>query len=96
MEGGASSPASRDVAHEQQEDWWDLLNGSGLVEDGTLAASVASFDMQSTAHPSDAPPSTEAIGRALFDAHTSLARLRQPRLPTMGVRCIRMDLRQWA
>ena len=85
LEGGAMDvsfePFSFDEVPEPQEGWTDSISIAGAECASSAASSVTRSSALSATGPSDVAPSTEAMGRALFDAHSSVARLSQPRLP---------------
>ena len=74
-------PFSFDEVPEPQEGWTDLISIAGAEGASSAASSVTRSLTLSATGPSDVAPSTEAMGRALFDAHSSVAGLSQPRLP---------------
>ena len=74
-------PPLQSVDQEQLEEPLDTFEDLGADEDDIESVSDLSSRPLPAIPLADDPPSTQDMGRALFDAHTSVASMNQPRLP---------------
>ena len=78
MDVDSFEPLSFDEVPDPHEGWMDMISIAGTEGASSAASSVTRSLARSATGPSDVTPSTEDMGRALFDAHSSVARLSQP------------------
>ena len=81
MDDDASEPFSVDAVSDPLDGWLDVVGLPGTEDDVSVASSVTGSAVLPLPSSLDVPPSSEDMGRALFDAHSAVAQLSQPRLP---------------
>ena len=79
MGDDASEPFSVDAVSDPLDGWLDVVGFPG--DNVSVASSVTGSADRPLPSSLDLPPSSEDMGRALFDAHSAVAQLSQPRLP---------------